>query len=143
LAEFGGTILLVSHDRYLIDALATQIWDISPERKTMRVFKGTYSEYHAQLQVEQLDRASPLPRSVKTRVNSKKVPLKKGESRRKYRLQEIETQITQLEEQLAVLTQQLENPPADSQLVEELGENYVQIQNEINALLAEWEQLHE
>jgi ATP-binding cassette subfamily F protein 3 len=143
LAEFGGTILLVSHDRYLIDALATQIWDIIPERKTMRVFKGTYSEYHAQLQAEQLDRASPLPKSVKTNVNSKKVTPKKGESRRKYRLQEIETQIAQLEKQLAGLTLQLENPPADSQLVEELGENYVQIQNEINALLAEWEQLHE
>ena len=141
MAEFGGTILLVSHDRYLIDALATQIWDISPERKTMRVFKGTYSEYHAQLQAEQLDRASPLPKSVKTRVNSKKVPPRKGESRRKYRLQEIETEIAQLEKQLAALTLQLENPPADSQLVEELGEDYMQIQNEINALLAEWEQL--
>lgn len=143
LAEFGGTILLVSHDRYLIDALATQIWDISPERKTMRVFKGTYSEYHAQLQAEELDRASPLPKSVKTRVNSKKAPPKKGESRRKYRLQEIETKIAQLEKQLAALTLHLENPPADSQLVEELGEGYVQTQNEINALLVEWEQLHE
>jgi hypothetical protein len=29
----------------------------------------------------------------------------------------------------------------DSQLVQEQGENYMQIQNEINALLAEWEQL--
>ncbi|HLY29352.1 MAG TPA: ATP-binding cassette domain-containing protein, partial [Aggregatilineales bacterium] len=26
LSEFGGTILMISHDRYLIDALATQIW---------------------------------------------------------------------------------------------------------------------
>jgi hypothetical protein len=39
------------------------------------------------------------------------------------------------------VTLQLENPPADSQLAEELGEEYMQIQNEINALLAEWEQL--
>ncbi len=28
LADFPGTILLVSHDRYLIDALATQIWSV-------------------------------------------------------------------------------------------------------------------
>jgi hypothetical protein len=39
------------------------------------------------------------------------------------------------------ITLQLENPPADSRTVEELGEDYVQIQNEINALLADWEQL--
>ncbi|MBE9473415.1 MAG: ABC-F family ATP-binding cassette domain-containing protein [Chloroflexi bacterium] len=141
LAEYGGTILLVSHDRYLIDALATQIWDISPERKTMRVFKGTYSQYHAQLDAEQLETESALPKSSKARVKSGKARRKRGESRRKYRLQEIETQIAELEKQLAALTLQLENPPADSQLVEELGEDYVQFQNEINALLAEWEQL--
>jgi ATP-binding cassette subfamily F protein 3 len=28
LAEFGGTILLVTHDRYLVERLATQIWRI-------------------------------------------------------------------------------------------------------------------
>jgi ATP-binding cassette subfamily F protein 3 len=141
LAEFGGTILLVSHDRYLIDALATQIWDIIPERKSMRVFTGTYSEYHVQLELEQLEAESTLPKSSKAKGNSGKDSRKKGESRRKYRLQEIEIQIAQLEEQLAALTLQLENPPADSQLVEELGEDYMQYQNEINTLLAEWEQL--
>jgi ATP-binding cassette subfamily F protein 3 len=142
LSEFTGTIMLVSHDRYLIDALATQIWDIIPERKAMRVFKGSYSEYHAQLESELLDAEAALKKSGKARENSGKDPRKSGESRRKFRLQEIETQIAVLEEQLAGLAEQLEAPPVDSQLVEELGEDYVQIQNEINALLAEWEQLH-
>ena len=32
LADFAGTILLVSHDRYLIDALATQIWEVDPQQ---------------------------------------------------------------------------------------------------------------
>ncbi|MCJ7536225.1 MAG: ABC transporter C-terminal domain-containing protein, partial [Anaerolineales bacterium] len=63
-------------------------------------------------------------------------------SRRKFRLLEIENQIAGLETQLAALTLQLENPPAESDLVQELGEDYVQTQNELNALLAEWEQLH-
>ncbi len=143
LAEFEGTILLVSHDRYLIDALGTQIWDIHPERKTMRVFKGTYSEYHAQLEAERAEAESLLPKKTEDRIKSENNRRKKGESRRKYRLHEIETRIAELEAQLAMLTRQLENPPADSQLVEELGEDYVQVQNEINALLAEWEQLHE
>lgn len=142
LAEFQGTILLVSHDRYLIDALGTQIWDIHPERKTMRVFKGTYSEYHARLEAEQVEVEPLLPEKTEARIKSGDNRRKKGESRRKYRLQQIETRIAKLEEQMAALTRQLENPPANSQLVEDLGEDYVQIQNEINALLAEWEQLH-
>jgi ATP-binding cassette subfamily F protein 3 len=143
LSEFAGTILLVSHDRYLIDALGTQIWDIIPERKALRVFKGTYSEYHAELEAEQEVAESQLPVKTSSRQRSGSNQRKKGESRRKYRLQEIESQIAELEEQLAGITLQLEKPPVDSQTVEELGEDYVQIQNEINALLAEWEQLHE
>jgi len=42
LAEFSGTILLVSHDRYLIDQLATQIWDIQDQK--LQIFNGTYRE---------------------------------------------------------------------------------------------------
>ena len=43
LGSFSGTILLVSHDRYLVDALATQIWEISPG--DMQVIDGDYQEY--------------------------------------------------------------------------------------------------
>ena len=45
LAAFNGTILLVSHDRYLIDALATQVWDLQADGLT--IFEGTYREYLA------------------------------------------------------------------------------------------------
>jgi ATP-binding cassette subfamily F protein 3 len=141
LSEFSGTILLVSHDRYLIDALATQIWDIIPERKAMRVFKGTYSDYHDELKAEQEAAEPHQPVVINPKQRTGGNLRKKGESRRKFRLQEIETQIAELEEQLMRITLQLENPPADSRTVEELGEDYVQIQNEINALLADWEQL--
>ncbi len=44
---YRGTILLVSHDRYLIDALGTQIWEIEPDEASLRVFEGTYSQYRA------------------------------------------------------------------------------------------------
>ncbi|MFL7891789.1 MAG: ribosomal protection-like ABC-F family protein [Anaerolineales bacterium] len=142
LAEFKGTILLVSHDRYLIDALATQIWEIFPEQKTMRVFKGSYSKYHEQLEIEHLQSESKQEKSSETENKTRRRPQNKGESRRKFRLSEVEEQIAQLEAQLATLALRLENPPTDSTQVQELGEDYVEIQNEINALLAEWEQLH-
>src|SRR4029077_9442514 len=45
LADFPGTILLVSHDRYLIDGLATQIWSV--EDRALEVFKGSWPEYIA------------------------------------------------------------------------------------------------
>src|SRR5512142_1182499 len=44
LDAYQGTILLVTHDRYLVDALATQIWEIDPDESQMTVFRGTYSQ---------------------------------------------------------------------------------------------------
>jgi ATP-binding cassette subfamily F protein 3 len=43
LESFDGTILLVTHDRYLVDRLATQIWQL--EDGQLQVFKGSYTEY--------------------------------------------------------------------------------------------------
>jgi len=43
LEDFTGTILLVSHDRYLIDRLASQVWELRGGR--LDVFKGTYREF--------------------------------------------------------------------------------------------------
>ncbi len=45
LAPFPGTILFVSHDRYLIDSLAAQLWVV--QDGTLRRYAGTYSEYAA------------------------------------------------------------------------------------------------
>src|SRR5690606_10652867 len=43
---YDGTVLLVSHDRYLVDALASQIWAIRP-REGIEIFEGGYQEYLA------------------------------------------------------------------------------------------------
>ncbi len=40
MADFNGTILLVSHDRYLIDVLGTQIWEVQPEIKPWPCLKA-------------------------------------------------------------------------------------------------------
>ena len=42
LADFDGTILLVTHDRYLADKLATHTW--LAERGELRTFEGNYSQ---------------------------------------------------------------------------------------------------
>ncbi len=43
LERFEGTILLVSHDRYLVDRLATQIWELRDDY--LHIFEGSYSDY--------------------------------------------------------------------------------------------------
>ena len=45
LEQFDGTIALVSHDRYLVDRLATQIWELREAH--LHIFDGTYQEFLA------------------------------------------------------------------------------------------------
>jgi ATP-binding cassette subfamily F protein 3 len=48
LQHFDGTLLFVSHDRYLIAALATQLWMLErdeQDRTSLNVFRGTYDEW--------------------------------------------------------------------------------------------------
>ena len=43
LTSFKGAILVVSHDRYFLDKLVTQIYEL--EQKQLSVFKGNYTKY--------------------------------------------------------------------------------------------------
>ena len=144
LAEFGGTILLVSHDRYLIDALATQIWEIDQEMHTLKVFKGTYTEYHALQEAQrEADKVNAEIVRVQTRQKSPSTPRPTGEERRRQnRLKELEDQITALESQLDSLSRKLEIPPSDPAKVHKLGNEYVRVQTELDELMEEWGRLH-
>ncbi len=55
LENFEGTILLVSHDRYLVDRLATQIWNL--ENGHLQVFEGDYQSFLAARTEAQPERA--------------------------------------------------------------------------------------
>ncbi|MBO5479711.1 MAG: ABC-F family ATP-binding cassette domain-containing protein [Clostridia bacterium] len=51
LSSFKGAILTVSHDRYFLDKLVTQIYEL--ENKKLSVFKGNYTKYK-QLKAERV-----------------------------------------------------------------------------------------
>jgi ATPase subunit of ABC transporter with duplicated ATPase domains len=44
--------LLVTHDRYLVDVVATQIWEIDTDESHLIIFKGTYSQMKEQRENE-------------------------------------------------------------------------------------------
>jgi ATP-binding cassette subfamily F protein 3 len=142
LQNYQGTIILVSHDRYLIDALATQIWDIDEENHSLRLFRGSYSQYRAQREAERLQVESQQPVVEMYPQAQRDSRPAMSEYRLKERLLELEEKIAHLEARLADLADQLEVPPADPEQVQQLGMDYVQTENEIDTLLGEWEQLH-
>ena len=70
LDAYQGTILLVTHDRYLVDALATQIWEIDPEESHLTVFKGTYSQMKEEREKEVVRAAAHAQRQSQAMSNS-------------------------------------------------------------------------
>jgi ATP-binding cassette, subfamily F, member 3 len=146
LANFEGTILLVSHDRYLIDALGTQIWEIDEQRGRLRVFRGGYSEFAEMRQAEteagkDAHKAAGEERGPGGQKGRAGDRPKGEEKRRLIRLGEVEQTILSLEEELGRLSDQLENPPAELERVEWLGKEYVRVQAELERLMEEWERL--
>ena len=143
LADFQGTILLVSHDRYLIEALATQIWEILPDQSALQVFQGSYTQYREDQQRQQeAETAKVTLTPAATPRKARPAPLSAEEKRRRQRLKEVEERIAWLEGEIAVLARKLENPPSDLTQVQRLGSDYARCQDELEKLMEEWEQLH-
>lgn len=143
LDEYQGTILLVSHDRYLIDALATQIWEIDEEKGILRTFKGSYSQYHLQQEAERMAEKEAGGSKVQVRESPKKSRISADDRRKRARVKEVEALIAQLEADLATLAHRLENPPKEAGKVQKLGNEYVRVQKELESLMKEWGELHQ
>ena len=150
LDDYAGTILLVTHDRYLIDALGTQIWEVEPDESRMIVFKGTYSQMRDEREKEATrlaappDSQIPIPQKLFDKAQGRRKSQNAGtkdERRKLAHLQQLENKIAALEAQLAELGAQLENPPADAAEVTRLGKEYESTQREMDEKLAEWETL--
>jgi ATP-binding cassette subfamily F protein 3 len=147
---YPGTILLVTHDRYLVDALATQIWEIDPEESELSVFKGTYSQMKeerekeaARLAAQEAAAADAKGAAYAEQDEARKArnAKTKEERRRIAQMQELENKIAALETRLASLSSALENPPADAVEVTRLGKEYARVQEEMDEQLSEWERL--
>ncbi|MGA2490359.1 MAG: ATP-binding cassette domain-containing protein, partial [Anaerolineales bacterium] len=142
LDDYAGTILLVTHDRYLIDALGTQIWEVEPDESTLTLFEGTYSQRRVERERLAALRAVDVSKAVVPRaVRRTADPAAKEERRRLARLQEVENKIATLEVELGQIGYRLEIPPADPAKVAHLGREYQRVQHEMDAWLAEWEKL--
>ena len=151
LDAYQGTILLVTHDRYLVDALATQIWEIDPQESHLEIFKGTYSQMKeerekavaraAAQQAAAGAKRAALAQEAEARARRSRNAKTRDERRKMAQMQELENRIADLEAQLASLSTALETPPPDAGEVTRLGREYARVQEQMDEQLAEWERL--
>lgn len=147
LSDFPGTMLLVSHDRYFIDALATQVWALEDE--TMCVSKAeaplsAYSAYLADRQARRLEKVEVSPPASDGRAAPEdtrtEAEQKREQARRQRTMAELEAAIEEAEARLAELSSALEEA-SHAQAVERLetlGRDYKATEENLAQLLDQW-----
>jgi ATP-binding cassette, subfamily F, member 3 len=141
MADFNGTIILVTHDRYLVDALATQIW--TARAGEFSVFEGTYKEYLAERDKQKSAAQKPVQRSEAPAKSQKKNNLNPHQL--KLRIAAVEDKIQELELKLESLLEDLNaaSTSGNGAKVRDLNAAYSQTQTELESTMAEWETLVE
>jgi ATP-binding cassette, subfamily F, member 3 len=145
LTNFPGTVLLVSHDRYLIDRLATQVWELRDD--TLRIYPGNYTDYLAARQGE--DAARQVERAVEREAARAAAPRRgtranDAEARAERLLAQIDAQEALVDELAQALAHAAEAAAAGDQSWEHLQEleaGYRAQEAVLGQLLAEWEQV--
>ncbi len=132
LEAFPGTVLLVSHDRALLDAVAERTLAI--EGGELRSYDGGWADYVRARE----ERSTPPPPAPKG--PSKQKPRRAGPERaRPTQLERLEAQITAAEGRVSELERSLAEDWAD---VDALSAHR-RSREELEALLARWEELFE
>ena len=159
LERFGGTLLIVSHDRYLVDRLAEAVWEVRDGR--LRTFDGTYAEFMAAREAEAIrakEEEKARPRAPeRSNGSAARSQISNGhggaggglreerkslreERKRAEALAKVEAEIAAAEEALAAYTRQLqeESESGRHEEVGRLGERYTATQQQLEDLMAEW-----
>lgn len=143
LKSFEGTIILVSHDRYLIDAVGTQIWEVMPEKQTLNVYKGTYSqykEYKKQLTAPEIKKEEK--QKNEKPIESEKKKFSNGVIWKLTRQrEELEAKISVLEKETAELSDQINSASLSFEDMTSAGVLYNKKQQELDELFEQWSEI--
>ncbi|MBW4438887.1 MAG: ATP-binding cassette domain-containing protein [Pleurocapsa minor GSE-CHR-MK-17-07R] len=134
LDAFEGTILIVSHDRFLVDRLAQVIWHI--EDGAMVTFNGSYQDYLSRR--EAIKREAKARRAAEVSQRSTRDNSVRNQERKSAKeMAQIEAQIHSIEGAMKELTGLIERAKSPND-VAQLGRQYADHQAQLEGLVAQW-----
>lgn len=142
LMDFSGTVIVVSHDRYLINRVAKSL--IVFENGGVRYFDGTFDEYEEKEKETAEEVAKEKPEKAK-KTGGERYVESKEEARRKHRVEFLEKKITALEEELSRAQAKLDDETVntDYKKVMAVEEEIKTIEEKLDPLITEWTELSE
>lgn len=147
LIDFDGTLLFVSHDRYFINRVATQVLELSEEGSTL--YLGDYDYYlekKAELEALAAAQAEAMTVSSTEEVASNDYHLQKQNQKelRKItrRIEQLEAEMEELDQKIQAITETMHSTNDAEDLVQLQSElDQLTIQQE--AVMEEWAELSE
>lgn len=142
LMDFSGTVIVVSHDRYLINRVAKSL--IVFENGGVRYFDGTFDEYEEREKETAEEVAKEKPEKTK-KTGGERYVESKEEARRKHRVEFLEKKIIALEEELSRAQAKLDDETVntDYKKVMAVEEEIKTIEEKLDPLITEWTELSE
>ena len=147
LIDFDGTLLFVSHDRYFINRVATQVLELSEEGSTL--YLGDYDYYlekKAELEALATAQAEAVPVSSTEEVTSNDYHLQKQNQKelRKItrRIEQLEAEIEELDQKIQDITETMHSTNDAADLVQ-LQSELDQLTVQQEAVMEEWAELSE
>jgi len=142
LSSFDGTILLVSHDRYLADALATHLWVVAEGR--IMQYEGNYSDYVAGLTDKSLSDQNDAGKesgSHPQRDHRRERRERNAQRKREEEAQTLEREIADLEREMATMSLRIDQAShaQDLSRVHALGREYERMEERLADRLRAWE----
>lgn len=139
LEEYDGTLLIVSHDRYFINKLATKIYRL--ENDGAVEYRGNYDYYiskYVPKEIENVKKDSSNKLSYKEKKEKEAL-----ERKRKNRIAKLEEEISRIEEEIKQLGDELlkEENATDYQKAMEITNRIDEKNKELEGVYSEWENL--
>ena len=136
LQTFDGTIILTSHDRYLLKGIANRIVEVANGR--VKVFDGNYSLFAERARTQ---RVKPGRRKAKPKPDTRTRP-GQPKKRKGPPVAQLEKQIEEAEARSAELNELLTDPElyADHVRAAEVMEEHQAVTARIEALYSQWEE---
>lgn len=147
LIDFDGTLLFVSHDRYFINRVATQVLELSEEGSTL--YLGDYDYYlekKAELEALAAAQAEAVPVSSTEEVTSNDYHLQKQNQKelRKItrRIEQLEAEMEELDQKIQAITETMHSTNDAADLVQ-LQSDLDQLTVQQESVMEEWAELSE
>ena len=139
LQEFSGPIITVSHDRFLLDKLAQNIWEVGRDG-SVTVFTGNWSDWEGKKKQEAIPQRQEKPKAVQNRPREKKLKFSYNEERE---FATIEDDIADLEQKIEENQIQQSNVGSDYLQLQELQTQLSELEAQLDAKTQRWMYLTE